>query len=103
MANTSTSDSTVISASDWRVAARARLPLRFARLKATTTVVPRSMAAKKEMMMMLKLSASPTPAIASLPSQLTRNVLNTPISITHRFSMKMGTASGVISRQNSVR
>lgn len=52
---------------------------------------------------MLKLSASPTPAIASLPSQLTRKVLSTPISSTQAFSRKIGTASGVISRQNSTR
>ncbi len=52
---------------------------------------------------MLKLSASPTPAIASLPSQLTRKVLSTPINRTQAFSRKIGTASGVISRQNSTR
>lgn len=57
------------------------------------------MAAKNDMITILKLSASPTPAIASLPNQLTRNVLTTPISKTQLFSSKMGTASGLISRQ----
>lgn len=93
----------VISTSDWRAAAWARSRLSLPRLKATTTVVPRSIAAKKAMMTILKLSASPTPAIASLPSQLTRKVLSTPINSTQRFSKKIGTASGVISRQNRTR
>ena len=52
-------------------------------------------------MTILKLSANPTPAIASFPSQLTRKVLRTPINRTQAFSMKIGTASGVISRQNN--
>ena len=89
----------VIIASDWRAAALARRRSRLPRLKATTTVVPRSMAAKKDMITILKLSARPTPAMASLPSQLTKKVLNTPISNTQAFSSKMGTASGLISRQ----
>ncbi|MNT13343.1 hypothetical protein D3C71_1698190 [compost metagenome] len=93
----------VISTSDWRAAARALFLSRLPRLKATTTVVPRSTAAKNEMITMLKLSASPTPAIASLPIQLTKKVLSTPISRTQAFSIKIGTASGVISRQNSTR
>lgn len=93
----------VIMASDWRAAALARRRSRLPRLKATTTVVPKSMAAKKDMMTMLKLSASPTPAMASFPSQLTRKVLNTPISSTQAFSSRMGTARGLISRQYSTR
>ena len=44
-----------------------------------------------------------TPAIAAFPSQLTRKVLSTPISKTQVFSRKMGTARGVISRQNRTR
>ena len=90
-------------ASDWRAAALARRRSRLPRLKATTTVVPRSMAAKNDMITMLKLSARPTPAMASFPSQLTRKVLNTPINNTQAFSSRMGTARGLISRQYSTR
>ncbi len=57
-------------------------PIALAEAKATTTVVPKSMAAKKDMMTMLKLSASPTRPWP-FPSQLTRKVLNTP-SAAHR-------------------
>jgi hypothetical protein len=46
------------------------------------------MAAKNDITTMLKLSASPTPAIASFPSQLTRKVLKTPISRTQVFSRR---------------
>ncbi len=101
MTTASTTANSVIITSDWRAAALARRLSRLPRLKATTTVVPRSIAAKKAIITILKLSASPTPAIASLPSQLTRKVLSTPISKTQVFSRKMGIASGVISRQNN--
>ncbi|MOA28080.1 hypothetical protein D3C78_1490020 [compost metagenome] len=103
MPTASTRATSVINTSDWRAAERALLRSRLPRLKATTTVVPRSTAAKKEIITMLKLSASPTPAIASLPIQLTKKVLSTPISRTQAFSIKIGTASGVISRQNRTR
>ena len=99
IATASRTENSVIIASDCLAAALARRRSRLPRLKATTTVVPRSMAAKNDIITILKLSASPTPAMASFPSQLTRNVLRTPISKTQVFSRKIGTARGLISRQ----
>ena len=79
---------------DCLAATTAFLRLCRPKLNATTTDVPSATAIKKDIIIILKLSARPTAAISALPIQLTKNVLKIPIKMTDKFSIKIGIAKG---------
>ncbi|STQ45294.1 Uncharacterised protein [Ewingella americana] len=93
----------VISTKDCRAALRARLRIQLAEAKGHHHCGTEVYCSKEGDHYQIETVRNPTPAIASLPNQLTRKVLSTPISSTHIFSKNIGTARGVISRQNNTR